>query len=150
MKRGHFDPLISLLISRLRFSYVCLRFSYVCLRGTFRGILEGYFDEKNDCSRSKFSELIYNMKFEESKMLEMQQFKILKKLQQCLGVTLQYNFHSYNSEGDIYSSNLYYKLYKNMKIVNCENTVSVTSHDLHTLPLSQTVTLSQTPSPLGA
>ena len=39
LKGGHFDPLISLLISRLRFSYVCLR-------GTFRGILEGYFDEK--------------------------------------------------------------------------------------------------------
>ena len=39
LKGGHFDPLISLLISRLRFSYVCLR-------GTVRGILEGYFDEK--------------------------------------------------------------------------------------------------------
>ena len=32
------------------------------------------------------------------------------------------------------------------KTVNCEKMESVTSHDLH--PLSQTVTLSQTPSPL--
>ena len=34
------------------------------------------------------------------------------------------------------------------KIVNCENIDSVTSHDLYPPPLSQTVTLSQTPSPL--
>ena len=34
------------------------------------------------------------------------------------------------------------------KIVNCEKIESVTSHDLYPLPLSQTVTLSQTPSPL--
>ena len=35
------------------------------------------------------------------------------------------------------------------KIVNCEKMESVTSHDLYSpLPLSQTVTLSQTPSPL--
>ena len=35
------------------------------------------------------------------------------------------------------------------KIVNCEKIESVTSHDLYpSSPLSQTVTLSQTPSPL--
>ena len=34
------------------------------------------------------------------------------------------------------------------KIVNCEKIESVMSHDLYPLPLSQTVTLSQTPSPL--
>ena len=33
------------------------------------------------------------------------------------------------------------------KIVNCEKFESVTSHDLPLLPLSQTVTLSQTPPP---
>ena len=31
--------------------------------------------------------------------------------------------------------------------MNCEKIESVTSHDLYPLPLSQTVTLSQTPSP---
>ena len=34
------------------------------------------------------------------------------------------------------------------KIVNCEKIESVTSHNLYPLPLSQTVTLSQTPPPL--
>ena len=34
------------------------------------------------------------------------------------------------------------------KIVNCEKIESVTSHDLYPPPLSQTVTISQTPSPL--
>ena len=34
------------------------------------------------------------------------------------------------------------------KIVNCEQIESVTSHDLYPPPLSQSVTLSQTPSPL--
>ena len=34
------------------------------------------------------------------------------------------------------------------KIVNCEKIESVTSHDLYPPPRSQTVTLSQTPSPL--
>ena len=34
------------------------------------------------------------------------------------------------------------------KIVNCEKIESVTSHDLYPLPLSQTITLSQTPPPL--
>ena len=34
------------------------------------------------------------------------------------------------------------------KIVDCEKMESVTSHDLYPLPLSQTVTLSQTTSPL--
>ena len=33
------------------------------------------------------------------------------------------------------------------KIVNCEKIESVMSHDLYPPPLSQTVTLSQTPSP---
>ena len=38
-----------------------------------------------------------------------------------------------------------YKIKRN--IVNCEKIESVTSHDLYPPPLSQTVTLSQTPSP---
>ena len=33
------------------------------------------------------------------------------------------------------------------KIVNCEKIETVTTHDLYPLPLSQTVTLSQTPPP---
>ena len=36
------------------------------------------------------------------------------------------------------------------KIMNCEKIESVTSHNLYPLPLSQTVTLSQAPPPLGA
>ena len=40
-----------------------------------REILERYFDEKNDCFRLKFGQLIYNMKCEESIMLKIERFK---------------------------------------------------------------------------
>ena len=50
------------------------------------------------CEESKYARNANNLKF----------WKNLK-IATMPSCTLQYNFNSYNSEGDIYSSNLYYK-----------------------------------------